>query len=46
MRTIARESQIALRNCSEQVGGRSVLHMILVKEGTCNQAHFLAEVYC
>lgn len=33
MRTIAQEtaSQVGLRNCSEDVGGRSLLHMILVK---------------
>ena len=45
MRTIARETafQVALRNCSEDVGGRSVLYMILVKGDTCSQAHILAE---
>lgn len=34
MRTIAQEtdSQVGLKNCSETVGGRSILHMILVKE--------------
>ena len=33
MRTIARATafQIVLRNCSKEVGGRSVLYMILVK---------------
>ena len=33
MRTIAQEtvSQVHLRNCSEDVGRRSILHMILVK---------------
>ena len=35
MRTIAQETafQRALRNCSREAGGRSVLHMILVKGG-------------
>ena len=34
MRTVAQEIafQIALRNCSKDVGERSVLYMILVKE--------------
>ena len=34
MRTVAQEIafQIALRNCSKEVGERSVLYMILVKE--------------
>ena len=35
MRTIAWETafQISLRNCSREVGGRSMLYMTLVKEG-------------
>ena len=39
MRIIAQEaaSQIALRNCSRLVGGRSMLHVILVKRGTCSE---------
>ena len=39
MRMIAWEaaSQIALRNCSKLVGGRSVLRMILVKGDTCSE---------
>ena len=40
MRTTARETetQIALRNCSKEVGGRSVLSVILVK-GVCSVKH-------
>ena len=41
MRTVSQEtaSQIALRNSSREERGRSALYMILVKEGTCSQAH-------
>ena len=48
MRTIAREtaSQGALRNCSKELGERSVLCMILVKADTCSRAHVLAEGCC
>jgi len=46
VRTIDQETafQITLRNCSKEDGGeRSVLYIILVKWGTCSQAHVLAE---
>ena len=48
MRTIAWEAafQIALRNCSEEVGGKICIYVILVKGDTCNQAHSLAESCC
>lgn len=49
MRTIALEkvTQITLRNCSEElVEGEVSMHVILVKAGTCNQAHMLAEGSC
>ena len=36
-------SQKALRDCSEEVRGKSVLDRILVKRHTCSQAHILAE---
>ena len=45
MRTIVQEKefQIALRNCSEEVGGKVSIYVSLVKEGTCNQEHIFAE---
>ena len=48
MSTIAweRASQITLRHCSKEAGGRSVLYRTLVKGGTCSQAHILAEACC
>ena len=41
MRTIAREAtfQIALKNCSKEVGGKVSTYVILAKGCTCNQAH-------
>ena len=50
-RTIAqdRASQLTLGNGPEEagrVGGRSVLHTILVGRDTCCQAHILAEAGC
>ena len=45
MRTIAFESasQIALRNCSEEVRGDVNTYMILVKGSTCHRAHIFSE---
>ena len=44
MRTIAWETafQIALRNCSKEVGGRSVYMWFWERGSTCNQAHIFA----
>ena len=46
MRTVARETafQTALRNCSADVGERSVHDFS--KGGMCSQAHILAEACC
>lgn len=49
MKTVALEkvTQITVRNCSEElVEGEVSMHVILVKEGTCDQAHMLAEGSC
>ena len=48
MKTTAREteSQIALRNCSKEVGGEVCIYVIWGKGGTCNQAHIFAEGFC
>ena len=47
LRTTAQETaaQIALRNCSKEIWGMDSIYVILVKGGTCNQAHnFLLKV--
>ena len=44
-----RAPQIALRNCSAEAGGKSSMHVILVKwgGGTCIETHtFFAEGFC
>ena len=49
MRTIAREtaSQIALRNCSKEVGGKVSIYVILVKgEYTQSSTYFFAQGFC
>ena len=49
MRTIARETafQIALRNCSKEVGGKVSIDVILVKgEYMQSSTYFFAEDYC
>ena len=48
MRTIALESgsQIGLRNYSSKVRGEVNIYVVLVKWGTCRQAHILAEGHC
>ena len=48
MRTIAQEtvSQIALRNCSEDVGGKLSVICDFSAGDTCSHAHILAETCC
>ena len=45
MRTVAWDtaSQIALRNCSEEVGGKVSIIYDFSDGGTCSQARILAE---
>lgn len=49
MRTIAQETafQMALGNCSKEAGGKvSIIYDFSEGEGTCSQAHMLAEPCC
>ena len=48
MRTIARETafQIALRNCSKEVGGKVIMYVMLVKgEYMQSSTYFLQKVF-
>ena len=47
MRTAAREtaSQIALRNCSKEVGGTISVYVILVKEEYMQSSTFFLEIF-